>query len=215
MEALFGPIMLVGKYVFLGLVYAFLYWAFRGLFAQTAQEAVVPRALAPSRPPVVPAPAVAAPAVAAPVLVPPAPVAAPPPAAALLAAEEPPALPADPALEEPPLPGPLPAPVPLPRPALIVQEPGKSGLEAGQVIELTAAITIGRAEDNGLVVNDKFCSTHHAMIYLQRGQRQLRDRGSTNGTYHNGQLISDDVLLVDGDRIGIGTVVFSYRAGND
>jgi hypothetical protein len=186
----FGLIMLVGKYLFLALVYGFLYWAFRGLFAQSALEARSQRPLAASQPAAVPAPlTVSAPAAS------PAQVAAP--------------VMAPPAVFEP---TPLPAPV---RAALFVEDAGQSGLTTGQVIELTAAVTIGRAEDNGIVIADKFCSTHHALLFLQSGQRILRDRNSTNGTLHNGRRVEQDVALADGDTVVIGTVVFRYRSGNE
>ena len=96
--------------------------------------------------------------------------------------------------------------------ALVVLDPGQSPLPPGQVIELTAAATLGRAEDNGILVADRFCSSHHAMIFLQGGQRLLRDRDSTNGTFHNGRRISQDVVLHHGDRLGLGTAVFEYRS---
>lgn len=94
---------------------------------------------------------------------------------------------------------------------LVVENPGSAQLYAGQRLDLPAAITLGRAEDNGLVVDDKFCSQHHAMIFSHEGQRFLRDRKSTNGTYHNGQRITADALLHDGDRIALGTVVLIYH----
>lgn len=177
--------MLVGKYLFLALLYGFLIWAFRGLFAQLAAESRT--ASARARPPVAPAPA--------PVLAPPAPQAAAPVARA-----------------------PVPRVVAAPRQpvqtraALVVREAGQAGLAPGQVIELTAAVTLGRTEDNGIVLDDKYCSGHHAMIFLQGGQRILRDRNSTNGTFHNGQRLSEDVVLHHGDRLALGTVVFEYRA---
>jgi hypothetical protein len=186
--------MLVGKYVFLALIYGFLYWAFRGLFTQTALEARSQRPVGAPQPAAVPAPILPPP--------PPAPVAA---VAPVVAGVEPVAPPASSWAAE--------QPVAVLKPALLVDDPGQSGLAAGQVIELTAAVTMGRAEDNGLVINDKFCSSHHAMIFLQAGQRVLRDRASTNGTYHNGQKVEGDVILVDGDKVGVGSVVFTYRAG--
>lgn len=192
MDVPFGLIMLVGKYLFLALIYGFLYWAFRGLFTQTALEARSLRSVAAPQPAAVPAPVVAPPpAPVAPVM------AAPPPAMETL----------------PPLVMAAPAPAVLAKPALVVDDPGQSSLAAGQIIDLTAAVTIGRAEDNGVVIADKFCSSHHALIFLQSGQRLLRDRNSTNGTYHNGRQVEDDVVLADGDKLGIGSVVFTYRAG--
>ncbi len=96
--------------------------------------------------------------------------------------------------------------------ALVVTDAGQSDFQPGQALTLTAAVTIGRAADNGIVLHDRFCSQHHAMIFLQQGQRILRDRNSTNGTFHNGRPVAEDVILQGGDQITIGTVTFEYRS---
>lgn len=96
--------------------------------------------------------------------------------------------------------------------SLVVLDPGSSPLGAGQRFPLTAAVTIGRTDRNGIIIQDRFTSGEHAMIFLQHGRRILRDRDSTNGTYHNGQRISSETVLQNGDRITIGSVVFEYRS---
>lgn len=206
----FGLIMLVGKYAFLALVYVFLYWAFRGLFTQTALEAKAIKPALAAQPPTVAAPV-------APVVTPaPEPVYVPEPEP-LVASEpvlEAPVAPLYVAEPEPePLVEPEPEPLPVVKPMLVVEEAGQSNLRTGENFDLTAAVTIGRAEDNALVLKDKFCSTHHALIFLKAGQRILRDRNSTNGTFHNGRRVTEDVLLNDGDLLGVGTVVLRYQAG--
>ncbi len=50
------------------------------------------------------------------------------------------------------------------------------------------------------------------MIFLQQGHRILRDRNSTNGTFHNGRPVTEDIVLRNGDQIAIGTVSFEYRS---
>ncbi len=67
-----------------------------------------------------------------------------------------------------------------------------------------ARTTIGRAEDNALVVRDGEASTHHAELLASREGFRLRDVGSANGTTVNGQPVTDVDLRV-GDEIGIGT----------
>lgn len=182
--------MLIGKFAFLAALYVFLTWAFRGLFRQMGLEARSAVAPAPRQPAPRPMPAnVARPAASGGV----------PPGAARGGA-----------VSDSPLASAISHESA--RPRLVVQEPGQSRLLAGQVIELTAALTIGRADDNGLVIDDRFCSSHHALIFAHGGERILRDRDSTNGTYHNGRRITGDVVLRDGDRINIGTVALDYRA---
>lgn len=188
----FGLILLIGKFAFLAALYVFLTWAFRGLFRQMGLEAGAAAAPPPRQAVLRPAPVpVAKPA--------PTPVVEVGGLATPRGASSS-ALPASAIAHE------------HARPRLVVQEPGDSRLLAGQVIELTAALTIGRSQDNGLVIDDRFCSSHHALIFLHEGQRVLRDRNSTNGTFHNGRRVTGDVILHDGDRINFGTVALEYRS---
>ncbi len=64
-------------------------------------------------------------------------------------------------------------------------------------------ITIGRANDNGLVARDVQVSRHHGRIVGRRGTLIYEDLGSTNGSRVNGELVSEVVLGV-GDRLEIG-----------
>ncbi len=108
-------------------------------------------------------------------------------------------------------------PVPAPgtrrgKPCLVVIAAGSSGLSEGTVFPLTAAVTIGRSAENSIRVSDRFTSTRHAMVFLKDGRRILRDRNSTNGTTRNGKKIASEVALSNGDLLGIGTVVLEYRS---
>jgi hypothetical protein len=81
----------------------------------------------------------------------------------------------------------------------------------GEEFHLLAAATIGRDPTNLVVLDDRFVSAHHALIFLKEGRRVLRDRGSTNGTFLNGRQIEEDAWLRNGDRLAIGTTVLEYR----
>lgn len=65
------------------------------------------------------------------------------------------------------------------------------------------SLSIGRHEQNDVVLPDRTISAYHAKITMVREDCFLEDLGSTNGTYVN-QLSIDRHLLVDGDVIGIG-----------
>ena len=73
-----------------------------------------------------------------------------------------------------------------------------------------APITIGRSGDNVLVLDDPAVSRHHARIQARGGALVLTDLGSTNGTRVNGSSIRE-VVLGDGDDIGIGDTVISVH----
>ena len=63
-------------------------------------------------------------------------------------------------------------------------------------------LTIGRAPDNTVVIDNPAVSGHHARVFSESGAVILEDLNSTNGTFVNGQhttrrvLRSGDVLLV-------------------
>lgn len=108
---------------------------------------------------------------------------------------------------------PPPAPPEPAAPHLLVLEAGDEALEEGQTIPLSAAVTIGRADENSLHIADRFISSRHALVCLRDGRRILVDRGSTNGTFVNGERVEDEVELSDGDRIALGNTVLEYHAG--
>ncbi len=186
-----GLVQLIGKYLFLAGMYIFLIWAFRELFRTLVFEQTAPRGSARAGA----VARAATPARSAPV--PPPPVAVASPAAPVAPA-------APPALVEP-----QPA---RSKPLLIVRDGGGSGLTAGTVFPITAAVTIGRSKENSIRISDRFTSGRHAIIFLKNGRRILRDRESTNGTTRNGKRIAGEVALNNGDLVGVGTVVLEYRS---
>lgn len=63
--------------------------------------------------------------------------------------------------------------------------------------------TIGRAEDNHLVLHDPGVSSHHAEIAISGDAFILRDLESANGTFLNGERIQEARLYL-GDEIVLG-----------
>ena len=60
------------------------------------------------------------------------------------------------------------------------------------IVALTGArITIGRLPFNTVQIIDRIISGFHAELILENGHYRLHDRGSTNGTFVNGQPASD------------------------
>jgi pSer/pThr/pTyr-binding forkhead associated (FHA) protein len=68
---------------------------------------------------------------------------------------------------------------------------------------LRGPITIGRAPDNSIAIDNVSISTHHARIEVQQGRLILSDLGSLNGTFVNSQRVKSTTLK-DGDVISIG-----------
>jgi ABC-type multidrug transport system ATPase subunit len=69
---------------------------------------------------------------------------------------------------------------------------------------LGKTLSIGRADDNDVVIDDLQVSRRHAELRgLGDGRFQLTDAGSSNGTFVNGQRITTEVVT-EADVIGIG-----------
>lgn len=84
---------------------------------------------------------------------------------------------------------------------LIISSPdGKRG-----ILELhKPVITIGRGNANDLVLNDSSVSRLHAVVKLTENSVTIADRGSTNGVMLNGERISDETELKNGDIAVLG-----------
>jgi FHA domain len=83
---------------------------------------------------------------------------------------------------------------------------GSPALQEGEVFVLeAAAISIGRAANNEISINDdEYASTRHARFEPRRDGVYVEDVGSTNGTYVNGVRLVREQRLAPGDLIRIG-----------
>jgi pSer/pThr/pTyr-binding forkhead associated (FHA) protein len=71
---------------------------------------------------------------------------------------------------------------------------------------VSAENTIGAAEDNDIVINDRTVSRHHAVLYFDGQTFGIRDLRSTNGIVMNGFKV-DDLKLRNGDSVSLGNAV--------
>ncbi|GFH36525.1 FHA domain-containing protein FhaB/FipA [Streptomyces pacificus] len=73
-------------------------------------------------------------------------------------------------------------------------------------------ITLGRAHDSTIVLDDDYASSRHARIYPDRdGQWIVEDLGSTNGTYLNRTRLTTPTPVPPGAPIRIGKTVIELR----
>jgi hypothetical protein len=87
-----------------------------------------------------------------------------------------------------------------------------SGALAGTSLGLTGQqITVGRANDATLVLNDDYASSRHARLFPQDGQWIVEDLGSTNGTYIDRQKVTQPTPVPVGVPIRIGKTVLELR----
>ena len=71
-------------------------------------------------------------------------------------------------------------------------------------------ISIGRASDNDVIVDDPMVSRHHCQLKLQHGAYGFIDLGSRNGSMVNGQPVSQ-IALGPGDVIQIGDTEVEFQ----
>ncbi len=71
-------------------------------------------------------------------------------------------------------------------------------------------ITIGRAPDNLIQIDDASVSSRHAQLSLVGERYQLKDLESTNGTRVNGARVKER-RLADGDEIQVGSTTLRYE----
>lgn len=82
----------------------------------------------------------------------------------------------------------------------------------GRSHELTAEkTTIGRLEDNTFTIGDPSVSSHHCEVLLRGGEVIVRDLNSTNGTYINGERITE-APLKPGQILRLGQVELRLEA---
>src|ERR1039457_5139454 len=74
---------------------------------------------------------------------------------------------------------------------LVILNQGMTGRTFELVVERT---TVGRVEDNTFQIADSSVSSHHAEILLLGSDIVIKDLNSTNGSFINGEKISETVL---------------------
>lgn len=74
--------------------------------------------------------------------------------------------------------------------------------------------TIGRTDDNFILLSDASISRHHAKIFREGERYTMMDLGSSNGSRHNGKPVTMPVVLAPGDRVHFGNVEFVFAPGH-
>jgi adenylate cyclase len=85
--------------------------------------------------------------------------------------------------------------------------------EGQQAIELRPINSLGRHPNNSIQLLDKIVSKEHCILELRDGQFVLRDLGSLNGTYINGERVRGEQMLRHGDEIALGSTRARYDDG--
>lgn len=90
------------------------------------------------------------------------------------------------------------------------------GAQIGELYKLARARTVvGRSPDSDLRLEEPGLSREHAELLVESGRLIVRDLGSKNGTYVNGNRVETHELR-DGDQVVLGAatlLVFTHRDG--
>lgn len=102
------------------------------------------------------------------------------------------------------------------KPAKTPQPPTRvaivDGPLAGRTVALSSLpITIGRAEDATIAINDDYVSQHHARLVPNGSAWLLEDLGSTNGTLLDSKKVSGAIEVHAGSQIRIGKSVLELQ----
>ena len=87
------------------------------------------------------------------------------------------------------------------------KEPGKPGRI---VVWDTAEISLGRAPENDVVVDDSDASRQHALFLRTAQGHQVKDLNTSNGTTVNGERVSEPRLLQNKDVVKIGEIQITF-----
>ena len=92
--------------------------------------------------------------------------------------------------------------------SLVVTE----GALAGTSVRLgEAPVTLGRAQDCTIVLDDDYASSRHARIFPRDGQWWVEDLGSTNGTYLDRNRLTSPTTVPLGVPVRVGKTVLELR----
>ncbi len=83
-----------------------------------------------------------------------------------------------------------------------------------QILSASGRLTIGRADDCEIVVDDPSVSRRHAALELTSAGAAVIDLGSHNGTRVNGNRVEDRSPIVSGDVIAVGAAVLVPYLGH-
>ena len=81
----------------------------------------------------------------------------------------------------------------------------------GRSVFQNEEVRIGRAADNEVQIDNLALSRYHASIENLGGAYVLKDFGSQNGTFVNGQRVEGRYGLNDGDRVSVGKFTLVFR----
>ena len=82
---------------------------------------------------------------------------------------------------------------------------------ANEYALLKEEISLGRSEDNDIVIPHASISRAHARLVRRDGGYELVDLNSTNGSYVNNQPVHGSVMVPSGSEVRFGDIRFDLN----
>ena len=92
--------------------------------------------------------------------------------------------------------------------SLLVQGTGDA---RPRTVRLAASMTVGRAPECELRLDDTYTSQQHARLFAKNDSWFVEDLGSTNGTFVNNQKLAAPAMLQPGDKVRVGQTTLELR----
>ncbi|KAF5069832.1 FHA domain protein [anaerobic digester metagenome] len=89
----------------------------------------------------------------------------------------------------------------------VVESGADPKLRKGTVIPLRSGMTLGRKNDNSVVLHDPYVSYHHLRFFVHEGRYVIEDLDTTNGTKLNQHRLEQKTYLRVNDLITLGSTV--------
>lgn len=86
-----------------------------------------------------------------------------------------------------------------------------AGMPAGACYTVTSGMRVGRSKDCEIFLVDPSVSRNHAVLDVQGDHVVVRDAGSTNGTFVNGERVELRTLR-PGDRVAFGKTEMAFES---
>ncbi|MDQ4109346.1 MAG: FHA domain-containing protein [Actinomycetota bacterium] len=80
-----------------------------------------------------------------------------------------------------------------------------------RTVRLSASMTVGRAPECELRLDDTYASQQHARLFARNNSWFVEDLGSTNGTFVNEQKLAAPAMLQPGDKVRVGQTIMELR----
>jgi pSer/pThr/pTyr-binding forkhead associated (FHA) protein len=94
---------------------------------------------------------------------------------------------------------------------LVGPQNGDASGAAAMPHRLATSTYIGRSEESNIRVQRPSVSRQHALISSGAAGFTIQDLHSQNGTYINGERITESRMLNDGDRVVLGDAEFLFQ----